>query len=476
MKICINKMNYFMIYMAWFVCSCKKFVQIPAPVTQLVTTSTFSNSGSATAAVTSLYTQMQFSSFNMSQTCGLLSDELNIGLTNNTSLIHYFKNAMASSSGTYAGPWVEAYKYIYQANTIIEQLDHSNALNKAIKDQLEGEAKFVRGFWFFYLVNCYGDIPLVLSSDYTINANIARSPKNKVYQQIVADLTDAENLLSSNYVDGTDTTNTSERVRPTKWAAISLLARVYLYTKDFVNAEKMSTIVINNNSVYGIVDSLNDVFKANSKETIWQLAVPLPTTINTQDGYNFILIVPPASGGTANTSLISSMLLDSFETGDLRRIKWIGAYTTKGIPAISYYFPYKYKVYRSSNVTEYTMILRLAEQYLIRAEARAQQGSNLNDAIADLNMIRHRAGLADYMGTIDKTSILAAILHEREVEFFCEWGHRWFDLIRTGNSNAVMSVITPLKGGDWSSDWQLFPIPQGEINLDHNLIQNPGYL
>jgi hypothetical protein len=124
-------------------------------------------------------------------------------------------------------------------------------------------------------------------------------------------------------------------------------------------------------------------------------------------------------------------------------------------------------------VTEYTVVLRLAEQYLIRAEARAQQG-NLLDAQADLNIIRSRAGLSDRsINNVDL--LLTAIMHERQVELFSEWGHRWLDLKRTNTVNAVMSVITPQKGGTWSSNWAWFPIPQSEIRTNVKLKQNLGY-
>jgi len=119
------------------------------------------------------------------------------------------------------------------------------------------------------------------------------------------------------------------------------------------------------------------------------------------------------------------------------------------------------------------MVLRLAEQYLIRAEARAQQ-NNVGGAQSDLNTIRTRAGLPNTTAN-DKTSLLAAIIHERQVELFSEWGHRWLDLKRSGNLDAMMAVVAPAKGATWSSNWQWYPIPSYEIVQDPNLVQNPGY-
>jgi len=121
------------------------------------------------------------------------------------------------------------------------------------------------------------------------------------------------------------------------------------------------------------------------------------------------------------------------------------------------------------------MMLRLAEQFLIHAESLVHQNKNLDQARSDINDIRTRAGLGEYTGPLIKDSLLVAILHERQVELFTEWGHRWFDLIRTGNVDSVMSVITPQKGGIWYPEWALFPIPQSERRIDFNLTQNEGY-
>jgi hypothetical protein len=173
--------------------------------------------------------------------------------------------------------------------------------------------------------------------------------------------------------------------------------------------------------------------------------------------------------------------VNSFEVGDLRAKpkNWIDTITVAGT---KYYFPYKYKVNNSpgvtkpSGMTEYFMMLRLGEQYLIRAEARAQLG-NIGGAQNDLTAIRARAGLGATTAN-DKASLLAAILDERRHELFTEWGHRWLDLKRTGNIDAVMSVVTPQKSNgviQWQTFQALYPLPLGDLQKDINLTQNPGY-
>jgi hypothetical protein len=214
------------------------------------------------------------------------------------------------------------------------------------------------------------------------------------------------------------------------------------------------------------------VFLKNSTEAIWQLSTPLPTpSLNTEDAQDFILISAPGTG-ELNSTTISPQLLNSFEPGDLRRTNWIDSFQT-------YYFPYKYQAYNTSTVTEYTMVLRLAEQYLIRAETEAQL-NNLTSAANDLNVIRNRAGLSSISDSIasSQTTLLSAILHERQVELFTEWGHRWFDLIRSGTVNSVMGNpenVCKSKGGVWSPTSALYPIPETELAADPNLTQNTGY-
>lgn len=465
--------------------SCKKFVQIEPPTTQLVTASVFNNSATATAAQLAIYNKMFKESWYMAQAGGLLGDELT-NYSTQPLQVQYYTNAMTASNNPAPGPWTTAYPfYIYPANAIIEGLQNNNAIPPVIVGQLTGESKFVRAYWYFYLTNLYGDVPLVTTTDYRTNGSIARTPQAKIYQQIIADLKDAQNLLSTNYVDATDTAITTERVRPNKVAASALLARVYLYTQKYDSAEAQASLVINN-SMYSLCSNLsgaNSVFLKNSTEAIWQLQTPVPASYNTEDCYEFYLPSAPAAGG-GNSATISSQLLNSFEMGDKRLAQWVGVYTTTSTPAVNYYFPYKYHSYNisatnTSGITEYTMMLRLAEQYLIRAEARAQQG-NTTGALSDLNTIRNRAGLANYSGAIDKAPLLAAILHERQVELFTEWGHRWLDLIRTGNINSVMGSpgnVYNAKGGvsSWNPTLQFFPIPQTERNSDANLTQNTGY-
>lgn len=453
--------------------SCKKFVQVDPPVTAISSPVVYSNDLSAASAQTSIYDNMmtgQLSDGATSISCliGLAADELTNYNVSSPVRSSCYTNTLTPVNMYF---WPELYQEIFVANRVLEGLSSSSSITQAEKQQLTGEARFMRAFLHFYGTNLYGDIPLVTTSNYEINNTIHPSSQLLVYQQIIADLKDAQSLLPDNFVTPTGQVTTKERVRPNKGAATALLARAYLYKGSWDSAEAQATAVINNTTSYSLLSDLDGVFLKNSSEAIWQLQPVIPDH-NTLDGDNFILLSAPSDGGTYPVALDSN-LVHSFDSGDNRLAHWVGSFTADD--GQTYYFPYKYKAssYSTTDVLEYLMVLRLAEQYLIRAEARAQQG-NLSGAADDLNAIRTRAGLAPTTAAT-QTDLLTAILHERKLELFTEWGHRWFDLKRTNNINPVMSVVTPIKGGSWNSDWALFPIPSSEIIINPNLKQNPGY-
>jgi hypothetical protein len=438
---------------------CKKFVAIDPPKTQQVTSSVFEEKYTATAAVTGIYGGM-YSLVSLDVYTGLSADEFtNYGYDLYESL---YLNALTEKNAGLLH-WGNAYNYIFQANLAIEGLQRSGGLTDVIKNQLLGEVKFIRAFWYFYLTNLYGEIPLVTNTDYTVITKLPRSSQATVYDQIISDLKEAQLLLGDDYVDSKNNV-TQDRVRPTKWVATALLARAYLFNKDFKNAEIQSATLIDNSSTFHLKENLNDVFLKNSTEAIWQL-IPPSGNYQTQEGADFILTAMPTSVA------ISPQLLSAFEPNDMRRKNWIDSIVISGT---AYYFPFKYKVRDGAgDLTEYSMVLRLAEQFLIRAEARVQQ-NNLQAGAADLNAIRIRAGL-DVTPAATKSELLKAILHERQTELFAE-GHRWIDLKSSNMIDEVMTKVTPQKGGvKWQSYQQLYPIPPNDIQASFNLKQNNGY-
>src|SRR5690606_4606529 len=244
--------------------------------------------------------------------------------------------------------WIEIYKHIYQANSLIEGVNQSAGISENAKKKFIGEAKFIRSFLFFYAVNNWGDVPFTMTSDYRVNETMQRTAESAIYGQIINDLTDAYNTLGSDY-------DVPNRIRPNKWAAGALLARVYLYIGDWENAARVATDVIG--SGFFELESLHDAFKIQSRETIWQI---FPSTgvlsVNTFDGQLFI----PSSltSETLPAYLISGELYNSFDERDARRSAWIEAKIVGGTP---YYFPYKYKVRINIERSEYPILFRLAE-------------------------------------------------------------------------------------------------------------------
>lgn len=457
----------YLLLISSYITSCKKFVEVEAPTTQIIGSSVFSNDATATSAMVGIYSKLMSNSSSFINTQitrlgGLSSDELaNFSTSVNDATV--FQNALDPGNSNVLILWRDTYGYIYQANAIIEGLTNSTGVTTPTRNQLAGEAKFFRALCHFYLTNFFGDIPYITTTDYRINNIVPRTPKAQVYQQIIADLKDAQSLLNDGYVksDNTVYTTSAERIRPNKWAATSLLARVYLYVGDWMNAESQASAILNNSSVYNLASDLNGVFLKNSNEAIWQL-MPVTTGINTPEGNAFILTTAPTS------TAISDQLLNSFEVGDNRKIKWINSIT---VGTQTYYYPYKYKVKTGASVTEYYMVLRLAEQYLIRSDARAQQ-NNILGAISDLNVIRGRAGLPSLVTTLTQAQTLTAIEQERRVELFAELGNRWLDLKRTNRADAILG---PLKSPNWQSTDVLYPIPLVQLQNDQNMTQNPGY-
>lgn len=456
--------------------SCKKALEIDPPSTQIVSSQAFVNDMSATSVMTGMYSNMMsaatgFVSGNRSITTreSLAADELvnYLPASQDASMQEFYTNTYNIASPYF---WNEFYQRIYTCNATIEGVTASTGISDAVRAQLLGEAKFFRAFIYFYAVNTYGDVPLALTTDYRINNTLSRTPKARVYEQIVADLKDAEALMGNDYFKGT-TAGSTERARPNKAAASALLARAYLYMEQWANAEAAATSVINNGT-YSLETDLNRVFISTSKEAIWYLQTVIPTNYSTYDGQYFMLTrVAPGTSAQSPVAIRHSFF-DSFEQGDARRTNWIDTFT---INNTDYYFPFKYQK-NMSTTPEALLVLRLAEQYLIRAEARAKLGNvtGANSAASDINVIRKRAGLQDTQAA-NQPDMLKVVAAERRSELFTEWGHRWFDLIRTDKVDSIMSVLTPLKGGVWNSNYKILPIPYSETQINTNLKQNPGY-
>jgi hypothetical protein len=438
------------------VTACKKLIEANPSNSQLLSSSVFTDSATAQAALTGVYSGLISQggpySFSISTLPGFSADELQFVGSGSD---NYINNAILSNDGGVSQIWTNSYKIIYVANAVMEGVPGASGMSPRFKNQALAECRFIRAFTYFYLVNLYGDVPLIVSTDVSKNTTLGRTPASQVYTQIIEDLKFAKDNLPSDYSISGGT-----RTRANKWVAAAMLAKVYLYNKNWVDAEAQATELISNTALFELSKDLSKVFTPTSKEAIWQL-------YNDANGYTWYASkILPNAVSKIPTYFLNPALVADFEAGDTRKDVWTGSVLYNGV---TYSYPNKYKSVTLSANAEYYTVLRMAEMYLIRAEARAQR-DNVDGAKADISAVRNRAGLGATAAN-DKASLLLAIEKERRIEFNAEYGHRWFDLKRTGRINQVLGAVKP----GWKPDAALYPIPDGERKVNLSLTQNPGY-
>lgn len=465
MKALKNYTKVCAVFLCSLLISCEDYLEIEAPDQKIVSETVFEDDQTAESVMKGIYNQLSSVPFSsggigsITLLSGLSGDNLMPIYETNIPYMDFERHEIAPDNFKNAGIWSSAYNMIYMTNSLLEGLSNSSSVSKEVEERLTGEAKFVRAFVYFYLVNLYGDVPLVLQTGYQDNSLVSRDPEDVVYDQIVIDLNDALHLLQDNYTTG-------ERTQITRAAALSLIARVQLYLQNWNEAVTYSTQVIDNGE-YEILEDPDQVFLANSREAVWQLSPEGrgDGTTNTNEGSTFI--VHPFFYFLAQFKLEPSFVT-AFDSEDRRLEHWIELHSGAG-----FHYPHKYKVQISTgDNSEYSMVLRLAEQYLIRAEAKAMM-DDLPGAIQDLDVIRERAGVPSIEETnpdIGKTELLDLILVERNKELFTEWGHRWLDLKRTGRAQNVFGETDT-----WENTDVFYPIPEAERVKNPNLTQNNGY-
>jgi len=439
--------------------SCESFIEADAPQSQLIGNEVFKNSATAEAALSDIYARMREAGFasgsqnSATLLIGSYADDFTFYGTN-TNIQQFANHTLLPSNTLLAGLWNTAYAQVYAANSIIEGVTASQLIPAPDKERLLGEALFIRAYLHFYLTNLFGNIPYVTTTDYHYNSTAPKVAQQLVWESIVTDLLQAENLLPENYYG-------SERIRANRPVAQALLARVYLFTGNWAQAEAYSSILINNVQ-FTLEPDLSQLFLKESSSIIWALHPGLAGT-NTIDAKTFYF-----TGGPPPKSSLSEALYNAFEAGDIRKDLWVKVISNGNG---TWYMPYKYKQQAgTASSMEYTIILRLEEQYLIRSEARAHTG-NMQGSKQDLDVIRTRAGLSPTIAN-DQNTLLGALLDERRFEFFTEQGLRWLDLKRTGNAAIVLGAVKP----NWQPHHILLPLPEKELLLNTNLLpQNTGY-
>ncbi len=434
--------------------SCDEMLEVDIPINQIMSEKVYTSDQTAEATVYGIYQSMitggSFTN-NLHYMPGETSDEL---ILRSQLTDAYVTNEIIETDGPNGTMWTDFYKTIYNANAVIEGINASKTLTASKTPAWIAEAKFVRAYCYFNMTNLWGDVPLILTTDVEKTALAPRDSQTKIYNQIVLDLTDAAKDLPINYSNYGNL-----RIRATKWAAEALLARVYLYLENWSEAAAHASSVISQNGTYKLITGLtanNSPFIADNTEAILQIPY-----------FNLAYSYEGAAVYNAGGKYLLRKGLSIFETNDARKTNWTSTVVVSGT---TYLEPRKYKNAYVATPVERSTFLRLAELYLIRAEARVKL-NNITGAQEDIDVIRNRALLGNTSLT-DPTQLLDLIALERERELFGEFGHRWFDLKRTGKADQVLGAIT---GKIWASTDSLYPIPETARRSNPFLTQNLGY-
>jgi len=428
--------------------ACEKFLDVK-PLESISDTQTIFDKASAETAIRGVYSALSNGSYygTTFQSIGYLSGD-NIQWTGSQSQVQEFINHRVNAdNSTIAGAWTAIYRTINRANNIIAKVPTVTdpQLTEALKNQIVGEAHFIRALAYFDLARTWGGVPLITkpTAAPTENRGIKRSSQTETYAQVLKDLETAEPLLPA----------TTDRYRATRKTVWALRSRYHLYLKEWAKAEEYASKVITDSN-YRLLKPYNSFFANDvrgTQESVFEIFYSANETNSHRGQWQ-----PQSNGGTrqwAPNDVFVALANDPLVGGNRSTLvakdnqnRWYG------------------NLYYRTPAADPTYVIRIAELYLIRAEALAQQ-NKLTETAADLNAIRDRAGLQATTATT-KDELLLAIENERRIEFALE-PHRWFDLVRTGRAAAVLNVTDPNR--------LLLPIPAGELLTDKALEQNPGY-
>lgn len=439
--------------------ACEKVVDL-APETSLDATTAYNNRQGVEAGLLGCYNALQSTSYYGLEYWAL--SDMYAGVISHTGTFPTFaqyanRQILPDNTNTTNG-WNQIYNGINRVNTVLESAEAITDPAFA-KTQTIGEAKFLRALMYFDLLRAFGGsetgftkqgrgVPLRTKATLsTTDAEpVALATEAAVWTLINEDLDYAIANLKAN-VSGRATAN----------AAKALKARAALYTKDYDNAEKLATEVINSlkGTGTGLASDYSSLFLSqNTKpESIFELAFDINNT-NSIAFYYF----PTANGG--RNEIGSSATLVAQSSADGRKAMNVFLMGTTN----------KTKKYSRINGTDNVIIIRLAEMYLTRAEARASKATpDVTGALDDLNVIRQRAGLPNSTAT-DAATLVTEILADRYWEFAHE-GHAFFDFKRT---NRLATALTGFSGAN--AFRALYPTPQREIlNSAGKITQVTGY-
>jgi starch-binding outer membrane protein, SusD/RagB family len=382
--------------------------------------------------------------------------------------------------------WRNHYSVINRANLLLSKIENADPAVVTKKDRYIGETKFLRALAYFNLVRVFGDIPIILKPvTFEESYKIARAPVADVYTNVIyPDLLDAESRLPVKYT-GTDVG------RVTQGAAKSILGRAYLTQKDFAKAEtKLKEVTTLGYSLLPVYNDLWDYTKnEHHSEYIFDIEYEsgagygsdLTNTHMPQEAtlQAFFKIAGGGGSDLCPSDSLLSLNNELFVAGDKRKEKSVangftnaqGVFVKLPVTGLRRSFTMKYTcaVPTGGDSPANFKVVRYADVLLMLAEA-LNENSKTTEALTYLNLVRARAGVAQYSGLAQSTARTKIAL-ERRLEL-CFEGHRWFDLLRTGRAYSVMGKF------GMKSYMVLFPIPLKEIQVVNNrdiLWQNPGW-
>lgn len=486
-----------------YLTSCtESWLNPPAENQALVEDSTYLNAENAEKFVNACYNQMlqwNTTTFSWIGMSSITSDDADKG--SDPGDLGTDKDQMdnltySSTSLSVAEVWQGNFNGVSRCNQAIYNVPLFD-ISDALKDRLIAEAKFLRAYFYFNLVRCYGDVPLVDGKiDPDVPADIeeasVRAPKDAIYDFIEQDLTEAMNVLPirNEYSD-------ADIGRATKGAAMGLLAKVMMYRSKWQDVLQLTDqIIAGQAGTYALVEDYATIWREageNSSESLFEIQGRGITPNAGIQGYMATQAPRGAVKYPDNSAALtgwgfntpSEDLENAYEPGDLRKkatimhkldTLWDGAIIQNSVANDRY----NYKIYVSKKQESFNgndwesnkniRVLRMGEIYLLNAEAANELG-NSSKAQASLNAVRHRAGLGDTPSS-SQTDLRLAIWKERRVELAMEHD-RFFDLVRQGRAGEVLRTL----GKEFvDGKNEVFPIPQTEINDSNGkLTQNPGY-
>lgn len=430
----------------------------------------------ATNAVYSYLRGWENSAFPYQYMFGVPGDDVVKGSNpGDASFINEYDNfTFSATNDGVKGYWNGQWQAINRANQVITKVP-AIEMDATLKARLIGEAKFLRAYYYFNLVRLFGGVPIFDGLPADGNYNIARSSVAQVYDFIIKDLTDAAAVLPTSYAS-------SELGRATKGAALGMLSKVYLYTKNWQKAYDTSTQVMGMG--YSLDPDYNHLFRIAGEfgpESVFEV----DNSCSSKYGGSQYAEVQGVRGQFGWGFFTPSAALENaYEPGDIRKELTIlrnGETTPEGdliakgdAQAVD---TYNQKVYvpkaQNNSACGYgsdqnIRVLRFADILLINAEAANELG-NTAAAQASLNKVRNRAKLANTTAS-SQSALRTAIWHERLVELALE-GDRFVDLLRTGQAAAVLAPYGFKAGKN-----ELMPIPAEAIMQSGGVLtQNPGY-